>query len=81
MVSAAGRYEGALLGLRALGKETVRYVLLGRRTGSSGQTDPGIKALADKVVELDQEEQKSVIKTAMVSLCIEPMLLFCPRIM
>jgi hypothetical protein len=60
MISAAGRYEGALLGLGALGKQTVSHALL-RKDAES------LRILGGEVEKLTQAEKQGVIDTTLVS--------------
>jgi hypothetical protein len=60
MISAAGRYEGALLGLGAMGKQTVAHALLANGAES-------LRILGGEVDKLSQPEKQGVIDTALVS--------------
>ena len=60
MISAAGRYEGALLGLGAMGKQTVAHALLANGAES-------LRILGGEIDKLSQTEKQSVIDTALVS--------------
>lgn len=59
MISAAGRYEGALLGLGAMGKQTVIHALL----GNGGER---LRILGGEVDKLADSEREGVIATAIV---------------
>jgi hypothetical protein len=60
MISAAGRYEGALLGLSAIGKQTVIHTLLGNGAER-------LRTLGTEVEKLSPPEREGVIETALVS--------------
>jgi hypothetical protein len=60
MISAAGRYEGALLGLGAMGKQTVVHALL-----SNGAER--LRVLGGEVDKLSESEREGVISIAIVS--------------
>lgn len=61
MISAAGRYEGALLGLGAMGKQTVIHALL----GNGGER---LRILGGEVDKLAESEREGVISTAVVGI-------------
>lgn len=61
MISAAGRYEGALLGLGAMGKQTVIHALL----GNGGER---LRILGGEVNKLAESERDGVIATTIVSI-------------
>jgi hypothetical protein len=61
MISAAGRYEGALLGLGAMGKQTVIHALL----GNGGER---LRILGGEVDKLAESERDGVISTAVVGI-------------
>jgi hypothetical protein len=61
MISAAGRYEGALLGLGAMGKQTVIHALL----GNGGER---LRILGGEVDKLAENERDGVISTAVVGI-------------
>lgn len=60
MISAAGRYEGALLGLGAMGKQAVVHALL----GNGGER---LRVLGGELDKLSESERGGVVETAMVS--------------
>ena len=61
MISAAGRYEGALLGLGAMGKNAVTHALLGNGAER-------LRVLGGEVDKLSEAERGGVIDTAIASL-------------